>query len=386
MAVRSSRVHALEGRAAEAGGGYVAGIYRRGRTYWARAQRGGREFRTSLKTTDRRLAESRYRTWFDELTARAWGERPRRLFAEAATRFAGEHVTTLKPSSARRYQISLHWLAEHFAGKFLDQITRELLADFEAWRRAMNAQPPTIRRDLACLSSMLTSCEDWDWIKEGSNPVPSFLKRRARRGLKEAPPRTRYLAPDEETALLSAATPAVRGAIAVAIDTGLRREEQFSLTWAQVDFARRVITTTKRTKNGRPRSVPLPERTAQVLAQLRAQKTIASVHVFRHEDGQRLVNMEKGMKGAVRRAKLVDVRWHDLRRTAGCRWLQSGRSMEEVCILLGHSSVTVTEKHYAFLKGEDVAADVAQFPAHGRADSAKMKRDRKRLGNGRSGL
>ncbi len=366
----------------------MATIYRRGRTYWARAQRDGREFRESLKTTDRRVAEGRYRDWLARLEAIAWGDRPRRLFIEAVQRFIREHLVILKPSSARRYGISLQWLGEHFEGRFLDQITRDQLADFEGWRRAMGAAAPTVRRDLACLSSMLTSCEDWDWIEEGTNPVPGFLKRRSRRGLKESPPRTRYLTEGEENALLSAATPAVYGAIVLAIDTGLRREEQFSLTWAQVDFARRVITTTKRTKNGRARSVPLPDRTAQILAQLREQKTrtVASVYVFRHEDGQRLVNMEKGMKGAVRRAKLADVRWHDLRRTAGCRWLQSGRSMEEVCILLGHSSVTVTEKHYAFLKGEEVAADVAQFPAHGTANSDRMKRRNKRLSNGRSGL
>lgn len=366
----------------------MAAIYRRGRTYWARAQRGGREFRESLKTTDRRVAEGRYRDWLARLEATAWGDRPRRLFIEAVKRFIGEHLVNLKPSSAKRYGVSLQWLGEHFKGKFLDQITRDQLADFESWRRAMPASAPTVRRDLACLSSMLTSCEDWDWIEEGSNPVPGFLKRRARRGLKEAPPRTRYLTEAEEAALLSAATPAVRRAIAVAIDTGLRREEQFSLMRTQVDFSRRVITTTKKTKNSRSRSVPLPDRAAQILAHLMEQKPgdVASVHVFRHDDGQRLVNMEKGMKGAVRRARLVDVRWHDLRRTAGCRWLQSGRSMEEVCILLGHSSVTVTEKHYAFLKGEDVAADVAQFPAHSRADSDRIKRQNKRLGNGRSGL
>src|SRR5215472_11285069 len=43
--------------------------------------------------------------------------------------------------------------------------------------------------------------------------------------------------------------------------------------------------------------------------------------------------------------------WHDLRRTCGCRLLQDyGLSMELVSTWLGHSSITVTERHYAFLK------------------------------------
>lgn len=372
----------------------MAGIYRRGRTYWARAQRGGHEFRESLKTTDRRMAESRYRDWIERLGAKAWGDRPRRLFIEAIHRFVTDHLSIIKPSSQKRYSISLHWLGQHFEGKFLDQVTRDQLADFESWRRASGAAAPTVRRDLACLSSMMTSCEDWDWIDEGKNPVPGFLKRRSNRGLKEAPPRTRYLSETEETALLDNSTPAVCEAMIVAIDTGLRLEEQFSLTWAQVDFARGVIVTlANRTKNGRARHVPLPARSAQILARLKVPKigkdgkAIASIFVFRHEDGQRLLTMTKGIKAAARRAGLQDVRWHDLRRSAGCRWLQRDRlSMAEVSVLLGHSSIQVTETRYAFLKNEEIAADVARKSAHGAVDSDTMKHINKRLGNGRSGL
>ena len=78
--------------------------------------------------------------------------------------------------------------------------------------------------------------------------------------------------------------------------------------------------------------------------------------------------MNKGLKAACRRAGLTNVQWHDLRRTAGCRWLQrDGKSMEEISILLGHSSVLVTEQRYAFLEGDAVAASLgaAQNPAQG---------------------
>ena len=44
---------------------------------------------------------------------------------------------------------------------------------------------------------------------------------------------------------------------------------------------------------------------------------------------------------------------------AGCRWLQrDGKSMEEVSILLGHTSVKITER-YAFLRSEDVAESLS---------------------------
>jgi integrase len=370
----------------------MGGIYRRGRTWWGRKQVRGTEHRASLQTTDRRIAEDRYRQWEERLAALAWGGRPRRLFTEAAERFLTEHCATLKPKSARRYAASLKMLGETFAPLYLDQITIETLSEYETWRRASGAAPPTVRRDFACLSSMLTSCEEWGWSEERSNPVPGYLKRRSKRGLKEAPPRTRYLTEEEETRLLAKATPLVRKAIIVAIDTGLRLEEQFSLTWPQVDQRRGMIMTTTRTKSGRARAVPLPERSAQILAQLprhnpRGRDKVASLYVFHHEDGSRFNNMQKGLEGAARRAGLKDVQWHDLRRTAACRWLQrDGLSMAAVCVLLGHSSVTVTERSYAFLEADALAGAVAQKRAHGGADSTAKRRKNKPVANRTGGL
>jgi integrase len=120
---------------------------------------------------------------------------------------------------------------------------------------------------------------------------------------------------------------------------GLRREELFSLTWFQVDLVRGLITTTTRTKNGRARKVLVPARSAQILAQIKIKLSKNAQYVLINPDtGERYVQMNKGLTGAVRRAneaelnrlgpnerdalQIKDLRWHDLRRTAGCRWLQ----------------------------------------------------------------
>ncbi len=334
-------------------------IYRRDRIYWARAQRGNREFRRSLKTANRSIAEKRFRQWLDELDATAWGTKPRYSYDEASHRFVREHLTTLKPSGAKRYGVSLKALALHFGGKGLADITKAELSAFETRRRQDGVSSGTIRRDLSCLSSMLESATDWEWIEDGSNPVPSFMRRRAKRGLKEANPRTRYLTMDEEDRLLDEASPAVRDAIILAIDSGLRSDELFGLKWTQIDLVRGLITTTTRTKSGRDRKVPVGRRSAQILAQMPRQ--IDSPYVLNNPDtGTRYVHMLKGIKAAARRAGIVDLIWHDLRRTAGCRWLQRDRkTMDEVSTLLGHSSVEVTEQRYAFLISEDIAESLS---------------------------
>ncbi|MGI9378741.1 MAG: tyrosine-type recombinase/integrase, partial [Methyloligellaceae bacterium] len=83
------------------------------------------------------------------------------------------------------------------------------------------------------------------------------------------------------------------------------------------------------TKNRTGRVVPLLPRAAQFLAQHPRQ--IRSAYVFCHTNGERYIQMERGFKAACRRADIVNLRWHDLRRTCGSRLLQDhGFSMEEV--------------------------------------------------------
>ena len=52
-------------------------------------------------------------------------------------------------------------------------------------------------------------------------------------------------------------------------------------------------------------------------------------------------------KKEVRRLGIPDIRFHDLRRSFGYNLIKQGRPIYEVSKLLGHSSVTTTERHYA---------------------------------------
>jgi integrase len=286
-----------------------------------------------------------------------------------------QHFPTLKPKSAQRYGVSLGWLSDKFENSFIDEISRQALSELEEDRRATGVTSSTIRRDFACLSSLLAFCEDKDWIEEGKNPVPSYLRRRAKRGLKEGQPRKRWLRHNEEKVMLDLAGARkfskgrLREAMMLAIDTGLREEEQFSLRWPQVDLGGGMIFTTRDTKNGRSRAVPLPERSAQFLAQWKEEnrrRKVPSLYVFSKENGERYKNLYRGFKALAAEAGMPELWWHDLRRTAGCRWLRDyKKQIHEVSVLLGHSSVVVTERSYAFLEQEVLAQETsAQIPAH----------------------
>ncbi len=296
------------------------------------------------------------------MDASAWGDKPPRPWEAVWERFMREHFPTIKRSSGIRYAVSLKNLSRVLDGKSIQQVSTSLLSEFETLRRSEGATAPTIRRDLACLSCILSYCEEWEWIEDGKNIVPAYMRRRRRKGLKEAPGGTRYLTLDEESALLATCSEPARTAIILSIDSGMRDQEIMGLTWDRIDFKNGTIRTGKKTKSGKDRYAPLAHRSAQALAA--HPRHIKSPFVFCHDDGKRYGRMVKAFSTAARRAGLDDICWHDLRRTFGVRRLRGEgcnmSSMQEVSEMLGHSTVAVTERSYAFLDGEKTAQKAAQ--------------------------
>lgn len=348
----------------------MASIYKRGRQWWGRVQIDNVDHREPLKTTSETVARRRFREWLSTANEDEWSGKPRRTFDQAMVKFIDEHLPLIKPASRARYQTSIEALLPHFEGVPLDKIRSAKMSEYETARRRAghripdrlkglkrpkDLSPSTIRRDLACLSAMFGCCMEWEWVE--FNPVPAYLRSRKRRGLKESPARTRYLTTEEETKLLSAAKghvlcPDLHDAICVAIDEGLRSGEEFGLRRSQVSTAKNQIEITEGTKNSKPRDIPLLPRSAQILAHRPAH--ISSPYLFTNrETGTRYIGLNRALAGAAKRAGIARLTWHDLRRTCGCRLLQDhGMSMEEVSKWLGHSSVQVTEKAYAFLESE----------------------------------
>ena len=345
-------------------------LRKRGPIYWYRITKNGVTHEGSLATDQLAVAKERLEAVKRELTATRFGEKPRRTFDEAARRFKAEHFQHLKPKSQQRYVVSLLALADHLHGVYLDEVGSAKLGDFERARLAQGVTTTTVRRDLACLSSLFSRAEEWEWITH--NPVKPYKRGRARAGLKEGAARTRYLSTAEEPLVLAAAPPGSRDYIAFAIDTGLRKEEQCSLRLTDIDLAANQITVRAEVaKSGKARQVPLLPRAREIAIRL-AGNRVGGVPLFTTRAGQRYSpnspTLYEALRKACRRAGVPPASLHDLRRTCGCRLLQEfGMSFEKVSAWLGHADVRVTQQRYAFLRVEDLhrairpAADVVPF-------------------------
>ncbi|MBY0561408.1 site-specific integrase [Hyphomicrobium sp.] len=343
-------------------------IYKRGDHYWFEKRVKGKKIQRPLETRDYRTAQKRRDKLLEELEASNWGEIQSHSFNAAVLRFGREHFPTLKPKSAKRYLCSLDNLLAVFDGLEIRKIDSAKLMEFEVHRREEDeVTNSTIRRDLACLSVLFGYAVQWKWTLV--NPVTEFIKARSKAGLKNGAPRERYLTHDEEFLILNNCRPGVHDAIAVAIDTGLRKEEQCALEWTDVDFkAREVHVRAEVAKGRRARFVPLQDRSLAILKRLWAARR-NSPYVFTTQLGERFSpnssTFWEGLQVAAQRSNITNhLEWHDLRRTCGCRLLQDRKMpMEEVAKWLGHSSVKVTERCYAFLAKDALHQRLAQSEA-----------------------
>jgi integrase len=344
-------------------------IRRRGKRLHYRFQKNGKEYQGPLDTSEVGVAKERRDRKRQELVAAKWGETGHHTFDDAVDKFIKDHFPNLKPSTQKRYGVSIANLTVDFHQVQLDNIGSAQLASFVSRRKREEVKTPTIRRDLSFLSVLCTFAVGWEWIKE--NRVKAYIAiHKGTKALKDSDQRTRHLDHEEEGEVLRYAAKKARRAIIFAIDSGLRKAEQFGLRWPDVDLVKRRIHVRRGlTKGDKERFVPIQERTLQLLKDMRKQRDLRCHYVFATQDGQRYSEtspthyeaLQRAVKNANKaRAKagrdpIEHVEWHDLRRTCGCRLLQDLEfEMKEVSVWLGHTSVAVTERHYAFLKVDNL--------------------------------
>lgn len=350
----------------------MAKVYWRNGWAYARAQVKGVERRKALGTHIATEAEVRFRAWISEIESERqskWTGKET-SFRDAVRVFTDDHLPTLARNSQARYLTSLIVLSPQFEGTTLQQISKADLTKFVSDRRRSGVADSTIRRDLACLSSVFTVAGDYELVDV--NPVLPFMRAKRRtKQLVEADKRTRYLSHDEELRLLIHAKSRsdelspdrprwierrmILAAIALYVDTGFRAQELLAMEWPWVDLPNnQIVIPAAITKSGRSRTVPLLERAANILAQIPRHPKSPYV-LWRCGGGKRFSDLNKTIQRLGREVGISDVHVHDLRRTCGCRLLQDHKlSYGEVRDWLGHASVTLTEASYAFLKVENL--------------------------------
>jgi integrase len=194
------------------------------------------------------------------------------------------------------------------------------------------------------------------------------------RKLHEDNHRRRRVSEDEETRLLEVAPSLLRSMIIAALDTGMRQGEMLALRFADINLDRGLITLRgETTKSRKTRVVPIPTtRLRAVLEWLRldatGEKKADDAAVFSDETGEPVGRFRTAWVTAVLKAhgvkpawksygwtalspecqeafRRIDLHWHDLRHEYASRLVERGVPLAQVRDLLGHSSITTTERY-----------------------------------------
>jgi len=171
---------------------------------------------------------------------------------------------------------------------------------------------------------------------------------------KENNARIRFVTDEEETRLFSVLPEKYKPLVTVAIHTGLRKTEQLSLKWTDVDFKLGQITV-RESKAGKSRVIPMNDTVETVLN--RMPRRIRNPFVFvGRQPGGRLKDLPNDWEEFLLAAKIDDFRWHDLRHTFASRLVMAGVDLYTVCRLLGHQDIKMTMRYAHLAPGYMKAA------------------------------
>ncbi len=237
-------------------------------------------------------------------------------------------------------------LVSYFRGKTIRQITTPLIEEFKQWflakpivfgtdeeKKERPRSLATVNNHLRVLSKILSLAVDAELID--SNPCFRVRK------FKPNNRRLRVLSDAEEVKLLTAlgGKDLIRCIVIVALNTGLRRNEIFSLEWPDIDFQRaRLIV--RKTKAIKERFVPMNATVTEVLQSL---PRLLCDYVFPSpKTNGKLIDIKKSFRGAVNLAEIKNLHFHDLRHTFATRLADGGIDVYALMEIMGHADIKTT--------------------------------------------
>jgi integrase len=268
--------------------------------------------------------------------------------ADVVVRYRNEVVPRKRGADRETLTINA-FLRHRLARTPLSDLTVGMVSAYVA-ERLKRVRPGTINRELDILRHAFELARR-DW----SIPLRQNAFKDVRRP-KGAVPRERRLQVGERDRLRQACLQCrniyIRYLVELALETGMRRGEILRARWTDVSLERRTLHIPV-TKNGHARTIPLSPAALALLRELEDLTGTADRVLPLTEDMAKMA-----WKRLVRRAKLVDFRFHDLRHEAISSFFERGLNVPEVALLSGHRDPRMLFR-YTHPKAEDIAAKLA---------------------------
>jgi integrase len=254
--------------------------------------------------------------------------------------------------------------------------------EVEDWLTGMGKAPATLNRYRSTFSSVYRHA--MERAKVTTNPVRQMSQ------FKVELPHPRWLLPAEEKRLRDVLQKKIDGCpashqltklalrvhpieLTFALGTGLRKSNQYSVTWEDhVDMeSREFHLPPNMTKRGKALTIPMIDDVYEALVELQEiqteiaqlQRPRASRHrpTSRMKANGRVFSISENREwwaAALKDAKIKNFRWHDLRHSFATRLMAHTKNLKLVQEACDHASITTTSR-YAHVNRDELAAGMA---------------------------
>lgn len=322
--------------------------------HYARVKKGDKQFRRSLRTTDRKLAERRLIELRQQVGNLSTDENRTVGFVELADRWLETVQHTLKPSTVDRRRRCIKALAPFFRNLTVRNITRR---HCEQWlsERGGEIAPQTFAHELDTMRAVFNYAIDLGLVL--ANPSKDIKRRKIVSKLIQVPSRDdfqRLVAIIRQSdGRVSSQAKAKEGADPVELlaYSGCRLDEARNLRWQDVSFDHKRITITggeRGTKNHELRTVPMTDALAQLLHRMQKENTVQPADLVIG-----IKSARKGLETACRHLGFPPYSHRDFRHFFATTCIEAGVDIPTVSRWLGHKDGgALAMKVYGHLRQE----------------------------------
>lgn len=300
--------------------------------YYGLVKRSGKQYRRSLKTTDRKLAE-RFLAEFRQKVDRLDHTKNRTVltFAECAKLWLATVTPHLKPSSARRRETSVAQLFPHLGAVLIRNITAGVCENWAA-KRGAGISASTYNNERDTITAILNYAK-----REGlllDNPALVLPRRKLGKSTIVIPSKNEFEAVVGKMRSLGVRFEQGANLVELLAYSGMRLAEATAIRWGDVDFekGRFVVTGGELgTKNHEARVVPLFPAMRVFLDRLRADYQPGAVDRVTPID-----RTSKGLERACELAGLPAFTHHCMRHYFVSNAIEAGVDFKTIAAWVGH--------------------------------------------------
>jgi integrase len=305
--------------------------------YYALLKRGDKQFRRSLRTKDRKLADRRLAEMRSQVTNLRMTEDARLSFKDIADRWIATTSHALKENTVKRRQSCIANVVPFFAAVSIRNVQPH---HCERWltERGAKKAAQTMAHELNTMRSVFDYAVQLGLML--SNPAKDIKRRKVVQQPVVIPTKEQFRnliaqirdndgRPDSQAKAKPGAD-----LVELLAYSGCRVHEAVSMKWADVNFAKGTVTVTggeRGTKNHEQRTIPMTDALRSLLSAWQTQRKPKSEDFVSSID-----SAKKCLQTACRHLKYRQFTHHDFRHFFATTCIESGVDIPTVSRWLGH--------------------------------------------------